>query len=503
MKKIIQPPYLILFLGLWLVSSCKSILEPQMQGQIALENLFTTEAGMNTALNGVYAPLQGLYKGPMQRLTDLASDDGWTWRNELEPDLFVAEPVFTHSQTVWQSTYQGITRANSVIDNLGLTTFSNPQTKSYTEGQAKFLRAFYYFNLVRLFGGVPLIVKEIKERNDSEVPRASIPEVYTQIKNDLTSAIELLPLTYSGGTSGNEAGRPTKLSAIALKALVHLELEEWDAVIENTDKIIGQRSLAADYASYFNGSAENGTGVLFEVQYGGIDASTTTNMSTFFAPTSTPNGSALILPTDDNLKGKGGGPSSGNGFVQAFENGDTRKAVILSNYGLANFVDASQPVGSLNYVHKYYNTKDPNGRSTWNLPLIRYAEILLAKAEALNEKTYQSNSQAFVLLNQVRTKAGLAALDATQLPSQADFRKALRAERRIELAFETKRYFDLNRWGILESTIQQQLSLLALKFPTARTITHPITNKKQYLYPIPATEFINNARLGNQNPGYN
>jgi hypothetical protein len=497
-----QTTSLLLFSGLLLLSGCEKMLEPPMKGQIALEKLFTTESGINTAVNGIYTPLQGLYRGPMQRLTDLASDDGWTWRNELEPDLFIAEPVFTHSQSVWQAMYQGITRANSVLDNLSLVTFSNPQTKKNAEGQAKFLRAYYYFQLVRLFGGVPLIIKEIKERNDSEVQRASIPDVYKQIKSDLTDAVELLPTVYSGSGAGNEPGRPTKLSAAGLKALVHLELEEWDSVIENADKVIGQRTLLDSYAAYFNGTAENSAGSLFEVQYGGVDASTTTTISNFLAPTSA-SGGALILPTDDNLKGKGGGPSSGNGFVQAFENGDTRKAVILSSYGLANFIDASQPTGSLSYVNKFYNTKDPNGKSTWNFPLIRYAEILLAKTEALNEKGYQSTGPAFDLLNQVRTKAGLPSLTASKLTTQDDFRKALRAERRVELAFETKRYFDLNRWGLMETSIQPQLTLLALKFPTARTITHPVTNKKYYLYPIPATEFINNAKLGTQNPGYN
>lgn len=499
--KIKKTSFLLMLGGMWLLSGCEKILEPKMQGQIALKDLFTSESGIITATNGIYAPLQDIYRSPMQRLTDLASDDGWTWRNELEPDLFVSEPIFTHSQFVWQSIYQGITRANSVIDNLGATSFSSPQSKSNIEGQARFLRAYYYFQLVRLFGGVPLIVNEIKDRNDSEVARATIPQVYTQIKADLSAAIDLLPASQLGNSAGNEVGRPTKLSAAALKALVHLELEEWDAVVENANKVIGQGTLL-DYAAYFNGTAENSAGILFEVQYGGVDASTTTGLSSFLAPTSA-NGGAIILPTDDNLKGKGGGPSSGNGFVQAFENGDKRKDVILSTYGLANLIDASQPAGSLYYINKFYNTKDPNGKSTWNYPLIRYAEILLAKAEALNEKAYQANGEAFNLLNQVRTKAGLAALNAVKVTSQADFRKAVRSERRIELAFEGKRYFDLNRWGIMEETIQPQLTYLALKFPTARTITNPITNKKQYLYPIPATEFINNARLGTQNPGYN
>lgn len=484
-------------------AGCQNILEPDIQGQIPLETLLTTESGMLTAVNGMYEPLQTMYKGSFQRLTDLASDDGWTWRNELEPDLFIAEPVFTHSQNIWSTSYQGIARTNTVLDNLdNVTDFSSEQSRKNIEGQARFLRAAYYFNLVRLFGGVPLIVRQIGSRTDAELPRASIEEAYAQIKADLTEAYNLLPAAYGSGV-GNEAGRPVNLSAAGLKTLVHLELGEWDEVIAAADLVIGKKTLQNDYASYFDGSAENNQGTLFEVQYGGVDLATTSSLSTFLAPTSTQNGGAIILPTDDNLNGRGGGPSSGNGIVQAFETGDLRKEVSLNSYNLPNFVDASKPAGSLFYIHKYYNTKDPNGRSTWNFPLIRYSEILLAKAEAMNEKAFQSGGVALDLLNQVRVKAGLPALLTAQVNTQESFRKALRNERRVEFAFETKRYFDLNRWGIMETTMQPQLDFLALKFPAQRTVLHPITGKKYYLYPIPATEFINNAKLGQQNPGYN
>lgn len=102
-------------LPLW---SCKEILEPVPQGQVALANLLATEEGILTAVNGIYTPLLGLYEGPMQRLTDLASDDGWTWRNELEPDIYVVAANFNHSESVWRSLYNGITRANTVLDSL-------------------------------------------------------------------------------------------------------------------------------------------------------------------------------------------------------------------------------------------------------------------------------------------------------------------------------------------------------------------------------------------------
>lgn len=486
-----------------LVSGCSDFLEPKMKGSTELQQLISTEQGMLTAVNGIYQPLQPLFSGTMQRMTDLACDDGWTWRNELETDLFIVEQDFSYAATVWKQHYMGIGRANVVLDNLeNVTDYKSEQQRPYFEGQAKFMRAYYYFNLVRLFGGVPILEHQVVLLEDAQVPRASIQEVYNQIEKDLDDAERLLPASYSGDT-GSENGRPTVYLVNALKALVYLEIEQWDKVIAAADKVIGKGTLI-DYVKNFNGSAENGSQSFLEVQYGGVTASTTSSLSTFFAPTSTPSGSALILPTDDNLNGKGGGPSSGDGFVQLFNDrpDDNRKSVIIDTYGLANFVDASQPDGSLYYVNKYYNTTDPVGKSIWNYPLIRYAEILLAKAEALNEKGYVAGGEAFSLVNQIRKQAGLADLKGSDVTSQQSFREYIMKERRIELAFECKRYFDLNRLGVMQSVMQPQLDYLGLKFPQNKMITHPMTNKPYYLYPVPSTEFVNNAKLGEQNPGY-
>ncbi len=485
-----------------LCMSCENILEPAPQGQVALDKLLTTENGILTAVNGIYQPLQGQYEGNMLRLTDLASDDGWTWRKETEPDIYIVEQTFSVSQDVWSTHFTGITRANTVLAHVeSIEEFSSAEMKDAIVGQAKFMRAFYYFNLVRLFGGVPLILTEIKTREDAEQPRATIEQVYSQIKTDLADAVPLLPAAYPGG-SGMEVGRPTSHAASALQALVHLELEAWSEAADAAAAVIGQGSLLPNYADNFNGSQENGPGSLFEVQYGGVTGETTGSQSSSFAPPDFDNGSAFILPTDDNLNGKGGSLSSGNSFVQLFDAEDLRKDVIIQSYGLVNFIDPSQPDGSLFYINKYYNTSDPHGLSSWNFPLIRYAEVLLVRAEALNEQGYVPNGEAFDLLNETRVNAGLSALTAADLPDQEAFRAALRNERRKELAFEAKRYFDLNRWGILQNVIQEQMDFLGLTFPGNRAITHPVTGKPYYLYPIPSIEFVNNANLGDQNPGY-
>jgi len=484
------------------VLSCESILEPSPEGIVPMADLFTTESNIITATNGVYQPLHPLYQNTMFQLTDLASDDGWTWRKETEPDIFNVDPTLGYIQTTWSLHYTGITRANTVLDNLlRVGDFSGPVMQNAIEGQAKFLRALYYFNLVRLFGEVPLIVNEVITRTDAELPRESVGNLYTQIKSDLNDAISLLPEDYSGGI-GMESGRPTSNSASALLSAVHLELEEWDEASQVTSNLIGEGTLLPDYANNFNGSQENSEASFFEVQYGGVIGQTTTSISVGFAPPDFLGGAAFLLPTDDELNGEGGGLSSGNGLIQLFEAGDNRRGVIVANYGLSNFIDPSMPDGSLNYINKYYNTDEPRSLSTWNFPLIRYAEILLNRAEALNEIGYQSDGEAFELLNEIRVNAGLPALSTIDLPNQEAFRDRLRDERRIELAFETKRFFDLNRYGILTGVIQNQMDYTGLSFPQQRIVSHPITGKEYFLYPLPSIEFVNNAQLGEQNPGY-
>lgn len=493
--------YLGFLIVLGSLLGCDSILSPDPQGQITVDKLFSTENGISTAVNGAYQPLQGIYKGELLRITELGSDDGWIWRKEVEPDIFIIDKTYGGIQAIWADHYAGITRTNTVLNRIStFEGFTSENLKNSLMGQAKFLRAFYYFNLVRLFGGVPLIVNEIVSREDAEQPRASIQQVYDLITTDLTEAIKLLP-NDNTVKNGNQAGTANAKAARALLVLVSLELEKWDLVVANSSELVKSGVLLPNYASNFNGSQENGAQVYFEVQYGGVAAATTSNNSNTYSPPDY-GGSAAILPTDDDLKGKGGSLSSGDGFMQLFESGDKRKSVLVQNYGLTNFIEPTKPKGSLYFVNKYYNTVDPRGLSTWNYPLIRFSEIALARAEALNEVGFVADGEAFDILNKIRLNAGLVQFTSRELPNQEKLREAIRKERRIELAFEAKRYFDLNRWGLLEKSVQKQMDFLGLTFPKNKVIDHPITKKKYYLNPIPSIEFTNNAKLGAQNPGY-
>lgn len=489
-----------------MLSGCKKILSPTLQGQITVDNLVTNQAGIMTLVNGLYNPLISMYNGPLARLTDMASNDAWSARVETDPDYFSVAPGYNYTTDFWSSSYKGIVNANAVLANINaVTDFSSTTLQNSAKGQAYFLRAFYYFNLVRLFGGVPLIIKQVSSQDDAQQPRASFQDTYAQIKKDLDSAIALLPFSYSGAAN-LEVGRATSYSAMALKTLVYLETSEWAnaASLANTIIASNKFSLQTNYANNFNGTAENGPQSLFEVQYSSISG-TYGNLYQTFAPAIAPYSSGFaVAPTDDSLAigGVGGANRGGQSFVQAFEPGDLRKNVIVTAYNIPNVLQSGRGPGTLYYVNKYLNLTNAVGQSPWNVPVIRYAEILLANAEALNETGYVADGPAFNMLNAVRQKAGLPNLTSTTVLTQSAFRIALQHERRIELAFECKSFFDLNRWGTLSAATQPQLNNVGIVFPVAKQITNPFTKMPYYLYPIPAYELTNNAKIGAQNPGY-
>lgn len=489
---------LALLLSLTLLFSCDQVLEPELKGQLEQGQLFKTEQGFLLALNGAYEPLNsgGIYDlGLLQPLVK-ASDDGWTWRKETEEQLYSYRPTKTEVGIWWDAHYSGINRCNTILSQLGETEVVSGNVKGAIEGQTKFLRALYYFNLVRLYGGVPLIVDKVETREDAEQPRATVEAVFNQIKTDLSDAIDLLPVSYSGSSDFN-VGMATQGAAKTLKAKVHLELNEWNNTATLAEDVIesGVYSLHDDYANNFYGNAENGIESVFEVQFSSESGSVGANYN-FWEPQEFGGGSG-VLPTDAN-NDFGVSTTTPDGIVQAFESGDLRKAVALDTYGLPNFLDPTKPDSSLFHVNKYFDGEEfQPGRSPFNFSLFRYSEVLLIAAEALNEQG-ANNSNAITYVNMVRNRAGLPDLDSSVTGDQNAFRQAIRQERRVELCFEGKRYFDLNRWAILRETIAKT----GVDISTEKFINHPITGQPYHLYPLPSTEFINNAKLGDQNPGY-
>jgi len=444
-------------------------------------NFYRNAEDMLNAVNAAYASLQfdGLYSQGLYAIGEGISDNTEILDAQSGIDISQLDAFTTLSNngivnTTWNDHYRGILSCNTVIDRSEGVTMDQ-QLKDRYVGEVKFLRALMYFNMVRIFGDVPLILKETTDVSVGYTfSRNPVNEVYDQIIKDLQEAEQKLPVSYTG----TSVGRATSGAAKGLLAKVFLTQKKWSEAAAKTKEIIDAQTydLLPSYADIFKINNKNNKESLFEVQYkkGGYGLGSPFNNR--FAPrlagvavTTIGAGSGHNLPTADMNK--------------AYEVGDLRKEVSMAQgyTSAGKFVDAP-------FIKKYldpapFAANDADN----NWPVLRYADVLLMRAEALNEIGYAADGEAFTLLNRIRKRAGLAEKKSQTIATQAAFRLAVENERRVELAFENHRWFDLLR--------------------TDRAIA--VMNAKGFnvqpfrlLLPIPLTQIQINPDKIKQNPGY-
>lgn len=376
---------------------------------------------------------------------------------------------------VFEANYDGINRCNQALYYIPQLDQADANLKARLIGEAKFLRAFMYFTLVKCYGGVP-IVDHIPNPSSEEdrvmqLTRKSKAEVYAFIEQDLNDAIAALP--NKAAYPSSEKGRASQGAAYALLAKVSLYQQKWQQVIDNCNLVSGY-SLSPNYATMFQLAGENDNESIFEIQGVG----------------STPAKGVQGYSVSQGARGAGGWGWGFNtptlSLVNAYEPGDVRKDATIIFAGTTLYDGRVVPttVENPRYNYKCYSSAYTDAWETdTNIKYLRYAEVLLMKAEALNE--LGQTSAAIPLLNQVRNRAGLGGTTAL---SQSDVRVAIWKERRVELAFEHDRFFDLVRTG------QAQAALAA----DGKTF---VVGKHE-VFPLPQ-KFINQANgLSNQNPGY-
>lgn len=477
-----------------LLTGCQDILKTQPPDSINSANFFATEDDAIAAINGAYQPLQWpkLYNMRMWTTDIIAGNsvvgagggtDGIETKNLAD---FVALSSNPGVLDLWRGPWPGILRANLVLAKVPGMSLRDP-LKSRILGEAHFLRALYYFNLVRFFGGVPRITAPQNPGDDIRPARAPASEIYDEIIiPDLDTAMALLPPRES--YAPEDVGRASKGSATGLLAEVYLTLGNWQRVVDLTSQVeaLGY-TLNPNYAWNFDPAHENGPESLFEVQYIGktsYDFWSNENQAAWHSTFMGPRNSGLVA-------GGWGWNQPTQEFVDAYEPGDLRKDVTTLYEGGPPFDGQAY---SAAYSTTGYNVRKflvPRSiAATYdadplNFPVLRFAEILLMRAEALNE--LGSTAQAEEPLNRVRRRAGLG--DLTNL-SQADFRNAVLHERRMELAFEGKRWFDL---------VRVQGGQYGLDF--LHSIGKANANANRLLLPIPQLEIDANPNL-TQNPGY-
>lgn len=378
---------------------------------------------------------------------------------------------------IWRANYKGINRANQALEFIPKLDKANSNLRSRLIGEAKFLRAFMYFTLVKGWGGVPIVDKVADASNETDrqmlLSRRSKEEVYAFIIKDLEEAAAALP--EKSAYTGADVGRATKGAAYALLAKVYLYQKNWTKVIENCDKVVGY-SLTPNFQDIYKVSGENNAESIFEIQgFGGA--------------------SMPGIQQYSQVQGARGAGGWGWGFntpsqslVDAYNSeGDLIRrnaTIIMKPTTLYDGRVVPSTVENNYYNYKAYSSNfTGSDDSDANIRYLRYSEVLLMRAEALNEQNQTANAATF--LNQVRTRAGLAGTTAT---TQVAMRAAIYKERRLELAMEHDRWFDLIRTG------QAQAAMTA----NGKTF---IVGRHE-LFPIPQS-FIDEAKgMSVQNPGY-
>lgn len=498
--------YTTVILLLISVTSCEKYLDKVPLDSINSQTFYKTESDAIAAINGAYQPLQWpkLYNFQIWGSDIWAGNSivgaGGSTDGVATQDIsnFVTTTANEAALDLWRGPSPGILRCNVVIKQVPLIDMSQ-DVKNRIIGEAKFLRALYYFIEVRAFGDVPLIT-EVPETPDEAFlypKRTPKQEVYNVIINDLKDAINLLPPRES--YSGSNIGRASKGAAEGLLAKVYLTLGEYDKTIELCDKIesLGY-SLVSDYSNNFNPLKENGPESLFEVQYVGK-----VNTADFFSGNEQMASwvSTFTGPRNsDFVAGSYGWNQPTKEFVDQYEAGDLRKDKTILYEGCPQF-DGKTYKKSYSYtgynLRKFLVTKavspDYNTNPA-NFSVLRYADVLLMKAEALTELNRVNEAQAPATdinsggpLNRVRLRAGLPNVSGlTQIPLRGKIRK----ERRMELAFEGHRWFDIVRYDNGNYFV-----------PFLQSIGRANATSKHMLLPIPQKEMDANRNLV-QNPGY-
>ncbi|WP_419698723.1 RagB/SusD family nutrient uptake outer membrane protein [Mucilaginibacter sp. NFX135] len=464
---------------------------------------------LNAGSNSIQTPYNTLFNTGM----NFMADDEGPGPGATNADVR-SQAVLGHSSAglrilqIWQQHYAAIKKANIAIDTIPHIQFDATLNKRLV-AEAKFLRALFYFNLVRLYGDVPLVLHDQTSINlsDLQVPRTAAATVYKQIETDLTAAAVDLPNAYTGA----DVGRATAGAANALLAKVYLTERQWAKAVTQAEVVINGPygyDLFTNYADVFLPASKNGKEHIFSAQFKANSQGQGNNQ----APRSILNAipgmvssyadQVVFYSVPDATK-----PSGTDKFFSIYKlypANDKRKRVSFvtrfqspsTNLWYGKLNDNSIPGDSTPFFNKYY---DPNvvaneAESGANVPIIRFSEVLLIHAEAENELNGPT-TKAYASVNRVRKRAGLDDLSGL---TQAQFRDAVYLERRLEFVFEYQRWFDLirerdaNGNGILEASLLK----------VGKTNVTKGVAGKFYLFPIPQQEIDNSNGKLTQNPGW-
>lgn len=488
---------------MFLLFSCsEDFLDKTDPTVLVASTYYQTETQVEQAVNGVYGQLQSIIGNQWQYnefITDNTTLDFNVGNRGQGPALEAIEFWQINASTpnitgLYNSIYQAMVNINTTLTKMPAAKFADERKKQF-EGELKFIRAYYYFLLVQYFGDVIIITEPLTTPSEAYAfQREPAEKVYALITSDLNAAISSLPGSYNSANTG----RATKGAALSLLGKVHLTRKEYAEAISALNQVLPLGySLLADYEDVFDPENKNHAESVFDIQFQGDNLlGEHSNFIYTFAPRES-SGAVINFPGQNG----GGWNIPSKDIIAAYEPGDLRKDVSLKE----GYTNKNGDWVAVPFINKYNHPHTVLGATNDNWPVIRYADVLLMLAEAINEQSGPT-AEAYDHLNAVRSRAGLSELSGLNKDS---FRDAVLKERRIELAFENHRWFDLKRtkspdelaaflnaYGEIEKS-DPTTSRGGIPFSSADFQFAP----HEALFPIPADQIRINPKL-TQNPGY-
>lgn len=474
-----------------LLTGCEGFLEEDIRSTHNFDNYFQSEDDLVVFSNGMFGSLitwdwegGGLFFNNYWVIQDLASDNCFETGpsvDMLDLSKFTFDPNNTVFDFIWRGCYFIINSANVLLlESENITEYTSPEVKNHLQGEAYFMRGILYFELTKLFGDIPLQTFPTTTVESSQLGRSAVSEVYESIISDLEMAEELLAVN---PFSGRELGMPTPGTVAAMLGKVYLtrgalnnDPADFASAKTYLDKVVGQYELEPEFSDIFKFENANIGEILWAVNFSGtLGEGWATNQFL-----------VRLMPTtisSEGIRNGQGWERPSQHLFNSYYPGDKRKdATFITSFDGEDF---GEP-----YIQKYWDREaEPgkqNGESDADFIYLRYADVLLMYAEALNEINSGPDAAAYDAINQIRFRAGISDLSAGL--TYQEFKDSILVERRWEFVMEGHRWYDLVRFGKLQEAV-----LLAK--PDANVKEHHI------LFPIPQKERYYNPLL-TQNDGY-
>lgn len=474
MKKVVNIlSIVVIMLG---VSCSESFLDLQPPSNPDVNSLYKADIDFKQAVNGVYAELQTYYKDFWQ-FSELRADNAdhiWTSETYKRIDQFYMLATDGILNSTWSNIYNSILRSNIILEKLEITNPDLVPNMNQYKAEALYLRGLNYFNLVRVWGEVPLVLKTLSPEEGLDFPQSNVEDIYNSIIADLQFSQQNLPASYSG----NDIGRATKGAAASLLGKVYLTIGDFQKAESTLAEVMGMGySLLTDYNSVFDHYNEHHTEYIFDIEYEPDLSGEGSPFSNTFYPNHPEfrnfyhivgNVGETLTPTEE--------------YFGLFDPDDIR----LSISAVRGFTqdDGSFFKTTLAYTQKYLTPINTGNDSRVNWKIIRFADVILMYAEALNENG--KTNLALNELNKIRVRAGVAEFSGL---SQAETRDAIDKERRLELGFEGHRWFDLLRTG-------KAFEIMSANGYNIEPYHVLFAKPQQQL------DVVNNISILSQNPGY-